>query len=141
MSTIWVIVADSSRARIFSAEKPDSMLKEVQTLAHPEARMHEGDMVSDRSGRGRGIGHDMGHESAAKEEENIQFAARLCETLESARIKGQLIRAYIVAEPRFLGMIRKHCSGALQNLIEAEIPKNLAAHSLDDIRSQLPARL
>jgi protein required for attachment to host cells len=103
--------------------------------------MHEGDMVSDRSGRGRSIGHDMGHESAAKEEENIQFAARLCETLEAARSKGQFIRVYIVAEPKFLGMIRKHCTGALQNMIESEIAKNLAAHGLDDIRSHLPARL
>jgi protein required for attachment to host cells len=141
MSTIWVVVADSSRARIFSAEKPDSILKEVQTLAHPEARMHEGDMVSDRSGRGRGIGHDMGHESAAREEENIQFAARVCETLEAARTKGQFIRVYIVAEPRFLGMLRKNCSNALQNLVESEIAKNLAAHGLDDIRSHLPDRL
>lgn len=141
MSTIWVVVADSSRARIFSAEKPDSTLEEIQTLAHPEARMHEGDLVSDRSGRGRGIGHDMGHESAAREEENIQFAARLCESLEAARVKGQFIRLYIVAEPRFLGMIRKHCSSALQNMIESEIPKNLAAHRLDEIRSHLPARL
>ena len=34
MSNIWVVVADSSRARIFSAEKPASQLVEIETLAH-----------------------------------------------------------------------------------------------------------
>jgi protein required for attachment to host cells len=71
----------------------------------------------------------------------MHFAARLCETLESARVSGKINRLYVVADPGFLGMIRKNCSGALQQLVESEIPKNLAAHSLDDIRSHLPARL
>jgi protein required for attachment to host cells len=144
MSTIWIVVADSSRARVFSAEKPDSSLIEVHTLAHPEARMHEGDLVSDKSGRGRSQGpasHDVGHESAARQEKKMHFAARLCETLESARVSGKINRLYVVAEPGFLGLIRKNCSGALHQLVESEIPKNLAAHSLDDIRSHLPARL
>jgi protein required for attachment to host cells len=123
-----------------SAENPKSALEEIQTLAHPEARMHEGDMVSDRSGRGRTT-HDVGHESAARDEENMQFAARVCETLESARNSGEFKRLYVIAEPKFLGMMRKNCSGALQKLVETEIPKNLAAHSMDDIRSHLPARL
>lgn len=141
MSSIWVVVADSSRARFFTAEKPDSELVETETLAHPEARMHEGDLVSDRSGRGRGIGHDMGHESAAKEEENIHFAARVCEKLEAARNSGDINRIYMVAEPKFLGLLRKHCSAPLQKLIEEEIAKNLATQGLDDIRRQLPKRL
>jgi protein required for attachment to host cells len=140
MSIIWVVVADSSRARILSAETPKSTLEEIQTLAHPEARMHEGDMVSDRSGRGR-TNHDVGHESAAREEENFHFAARLCKTLESARNSGEFKRLYVVADPRFLGMIRKNCSSELQKMVESEIAKNLAAHSLEDIRSHLPARL
>ena len=140
MSIIWVIVADSSRARILSAENPKSTLEEIQTLAHPEARMHEGDMVSDRSGRGRAT-HDVGHESAAREEENLQFAARVCKTLESARNSGQFKRLYVVADPKFLGMMRKHSSSELQKVVESEIAKNLASHSLDDIRSYLPARL
>jgi protein required for attachment to host cells len=141
MSTIWVVVADSSRARFFSAEKPNGSLVELQTLAHPEARMHEGEMVSDRSGKGRGMGHDVGHESAAKEEENMNFAARVTEALESARVSGKINRLYVVADPKFLGMIRKSCPAALQQLVEEEIAKNLATHSLDDIRSHLPARL
>ena len=46
--TIWVLVADNSRARIFSAEKPASDLQEIRDLTHPEARLHEGDLVTDR---------------------------------------------------------------------------------------------
>ncbi|MES9844878.1 MAG: host attachment protein, partial [Candidatus Sedimenticola sp. 6PFRAG5] len=51
MSAAWIVVADTSRARIFSADKPASSLVEIQTLAHPESRLHEGDLVSDKAGR------------------------------------------------------------------------------------------
>ncbi len=36
MSVAWVVVADSSQARIFSAEKSTSSLEEIHTLNHPE---------------------------------------------------------------------------------------------------------
>ena len=48
--TTWVLVADNSRARIFSSDKPASVLQEIQDLTHPEARLHEGDLVTDRGG-------------------------------------------------------------------------------------------
>ena len=51
MSNICVVVADSSRARVFTADKPAGPLNEIETLNNPEGRLHEGDLVSDRGGR------------------------------------------------------------------------------------------
>jgi hypothetical protein len=50
MSRIWVLVAESSRAKLFSAENRKAPLVEIGDFAHPEARLHEGDLVSDQSG-------------------------------------------------------------------------------------------
>jgi protein required for attachment to host cells len=141
MTTTWVVVADASRARIFSTEKAASPLVELQTLTHPEARLHEGDLVSDRPGRDRnsGIGsHDMGHESDAKEGEAIRFAAQICDALEEGRNAGRYEQLYLIAAPSFLGVLRKQQNGPLKKLVTEEVAKNLTTQSPADIRKALP---
>jgi len=145
MSTAWVIVADAGHARIFSVEQPNSELDEIQTLTCPEARLHEGDLVSDSPGRehnASGSGsHDVGHTSDAKQEAAIRFAEQVSEVIESGRIAGRFNRLYVIAAPAFLGILRKHYSSAISQLIAAEIDKNLTTHDALEIRKQLPKRL
>lgn len=141
MSKIWVMVADASRARLFSAETAVAPLKEIETLAHPEGRLHEGDLVSDKPGRDRnGVtgSHDVGHESRARDEEDERFAIQVCEALEVARNKQRFEKLYVVAAPHFLGLVRKHQSAPLQKLVVKEISKNLVTHSPEEIRKALP---
>ncbi len=144
MSKIWVVTADTSRARIFSANTPSGPLVEIQTLTHPEARLHQGDLVSDRPGRDRNSGggsHDMGHEADAKAEEDVRFAAYVCDNLEKGRISGKCERLYVIAAPGFLGLLRKQQCGSAKKIIAQEISKNLTTHSAADIRKSLPEYL
>jgi protein required for attachment to host cells len=144
MSKTWVVVADNSRARFFSADTPASQLLETETLSHPEARLHQADLVSDRPGRDRnsGIGtHNMGHESDAKDESAIRFATEVCNRLEQGRIKSQFDKLYIVAAPSFLGLIRKHQSAALKKIVAGEVAKNMAMKGAAEIKKNLPQYL
>ena len=145
MLKVWIIVADAGHARVFLAEQPNSELVEIQTLTCPEARLHEGDMVSDSPGRERdasGSGsHDMGHASDAKQGAAIRFAERVSEVIEAGRIAGRFNRLYVIAAPAFLGIMRKHYSSATSQLIAAEIDKNLTTHDVIEIRKQLPKQL
>ena len=144
MGSIWIVVADSSRARIFTAETGHSAMVEIQTLAHPAARLHEGDLVSDKAGRewdGGATSHDMDGESGAKQEEAVRFASEVCQVLESGRTSGQFDKIYVIAAPGFLGTLRKQQSSSLQKLVCAEVPKNMANHDISDIRKHLPERL
>ncbi len=144
MSTTWVVVADSSRARIFSAEKPSSPLEEIQTLSHPEGRLHQGDLVSDKPGRDNNASygsHNMGHETDAKEEESLRFAAMVCERLEDGRCRGQFDKIYVIAAPSFLGLLRKQQNSALRKMVAAEISKNLSTLTPIEIRKSLPQYL
>jgi protein required for attachment to host cells len=144
MSQAWIVVADTSRARIFSAEKPASSLVEIQTLAHPASRLHEGDLVSDKPGRDRSASsrsHDMGHEGDAKQEEAVRFASQVCETLECGRTNGRFRKLYVIAAPSFLGMLRKQQTSSLQRVVAGEVSKNLAGHDINDIRRNLPDSL
>ena len=141
MSAAWVVVADASRARIFSAEKPASTLVEIQTLAHPEARLHEGDLISDKAGRDRSSGmraHDVGHVNDVKEEEATRFASQVCEAIECGRANNRFDKLYVIAAPGFLGMLRKHQTSSVQKIVAGEVSKNLATHNANEIRKSLP---
>jgi protein required for attachment to host cells len=139
--TTWVLLADTCRARFFAADKAASPLVEVQDLTFPEARLHEGDLVTDKNGRGNspsGNAHGFGGDHGAKEESAERFAAQVCSELENARSRGAFKKLYVVAAPGFLGLLRKHQSPNLRQLVVGELDKNLATRDRDAIRKQLP---
>jgi protein required for attachment to host cells len=144
MSDIWVTVADSSRARIFKADSPTAPLEEIQTLAHPEARLHEGDLTTDRSGRDTNStsgSHGFGSETETKDEEASRFASFVCNTLDVNQRKGSFNKLYIVAAPAFLGLLRKHRSNNVKQVVAEELSKNLCTMDVKTIRSHLPEYL
>ena len=107
----------------------------------PEARLHEGDLVTDRAGQDRNpgvAGHGLSGERPHKHDIAERFAAQVCEELETARNQGQFRKLYVVAAPAFLGMLRHHQSPALRQLIVAEIDKGLATQDPAAIRKALP---
>ncbi|MGE0081138.1 MAG: host attachment protein [Thiohalomonadaceae bacterium] len=145
MGKTWVVVADSSRARIFRAEGLDGRLVEVEVMAHPEGRLHEASLTTDLPGRafdshGQGR-HAMEEETPPKRHEAIQFAKRIGGMLEGARNAGNYDALVIVAEPRFLGLLRDNLSRETNKLVELAIDKNLVRQAPEAIRERLPARL
>ena len=139
--TTWVLVADNSRARFFAAEKATSPLKEVQDLLYPEARLREGDLVTDKPGRDRNPGtgaHGFGADASHKQDGADRFALEVCSQLESARNSGAFRKLYVVAAPQFLGLLRKHQSPSLRQMVAGEVDKNLTTQDSATIRKHLP---
>ena len=144
MSTTWVLVADSSRARIFTAKTSTSELQEIETLAHPEGRLHDQDISSDSPGKdsanGAG-GHAYQDETTAKEQELVYFAKRVAGHLNDGHKANKFHRLAIVAAPAFLGELRHQLSSQLNKLICFDLNKNITLLSADEIRSYLPKSL
>lgn len=145
MAKTWVLVADSSRARIFRAEGVEGRLVEVEDLAHPEGRLHETDLTTDLPGRsfdshGQGR-HAMEEDTPPKRHEAITFAKRIGGVLEGARNAGNYDALVIVAEPRFLGLLRDNLSQETIKLVGLQLDKNLVQQAPDAIRERLPAHL
>jgi len=145
MQPTWILVAESSRARIFRADTPSAPLAEIQTLAHPEGREHEQDLTSDlpghdsdKTGSGR---HGFQDETEPKQQEAIDFAKRIAHALESARNNGDFKQLIIVAAPAFLGTLRNELNEQTKKLVTFELDKNLSQHSPEDIRQHLPEHL
>lgn len=141
MKHLMIIVADSTRARIFTVDSARSPLNEIETMAHPEGRIHEQNLVSDMpgkdSGKGGGGDHAYQEKIEPKREEMIEFARRIADYLEETRKANNLNQLAIIAAPAFLGELRTHLSDETNKKIVFELDKNLAHHSEEDIRNHL----
>jgi protein required for attachment to host cells len=145
MEKILVVVADSSRARLFRAESAEGKLIELEDMAHPEGRLHETQMTQSLPGRtfdafGPGR-HAMEEDTPPKRHEAIQFAKRIGERVETARTSGEFTRLVLVADPRFLGLLRDNLKGESLKLAATQVDKNLVQLGTEDIRKHLPSRL
>lgn len=144
MSKHWIVVADRSKARIFTVDDPHGALQEVETLDHPEGREHARDINADRPGRaydssGQGR-HAMGTSVEPMEQDAIRFSKEVSEHLRAACQDGRCNRLLLVAGPDFLGLLRKQLNTPPDVRIK-EIDKNLCKFDAREIRSHLPDRL
>lgn len=144
-ATTWILVADSSAARIFCADEPTGPISELEAIVHPEGRMHARDLTSDLPGRafdsmGQGR-HAMESEVGPREQTAIDFAHLLAKRLESARVQNRLQRLAIVAPPDFLGVLRKVLGGETRRLVVLELDRNLVKLSPKEIRERMPDAL
>jgi protein required for attachment to host cells len=146
MPATWVVVADSSAARIFVAGSPTGALQEIASYAHAEGRAHERDMrtdepglvTKDRMGYAR---HAAEPKVRPKDQEQIAFARFLADHLEHARARGELQRIILVAPPEFLGHLRSELDQDAKKIVEGEYGLNVVRMRPEEIRGHLPERL
>ncbi|MEQ6884535.1 host attachment protein [Salicola sp. Rm-C-2C1-2] len=145
MPKVRIVVADASRARLFSTDSPKGDLTEVDTLLNPEARLHDGDLTTDRPGRQadsmNGGRSAMEEHTEPKEVEAQKFARELADNLEHSRNQGQVEKLYIAAPPKFLGELRKHMKPELKAIVAEEIGKDLSQMNPREMRKHFPERI
>lgn len=145
MPSTWIVVADSSAARIFDAPSASGALAEVAAYAHAESRMHERDLRTDQPGttkdRAGYAKHGLEPKTKPKEQEAIVFARMLAETIEKARAKSQIERVLLVAPPEFLGHLRSALDANSRKIVEGEFNLNVVRMPADEIRRHLPEKL
>ena len=91
--------------------------------------------------RRSGLFFSRGHEKALQQQQAEIFARELCAEVDKIRRRGELGKIYLVASPRFLGLMRANLSKQCTDLLAGEVNKDLVNHSIEDIRSHLPKAL
>ena len=141
MCSSLVIVAESSRARIFAMENPRKPLTEIKDMVHPESRAHARDLTADLPGRSfdsRGQGrHVMEDSLDVKEHQALDFAEQLAGYINTECRNNNLDRLYIAAAPHFLGQLRKKLDTTAKHHIVRQLNKNLVAMDEAEIRKHL----
>ena len=140
----WVVVADSEKAlflrNLTDRWTPELEVIEVESQDNPPNR----EQGSNRPGRMPDTG--PGQRSALAETDwhelaKQRFAREVAEILRAKALQGAFDALVLVAGPKVLGNIRDGLHPEVQRRIVAQIPKNLAGHTLHDIERLLAAEL
>ena len=145
MANTWIVVAESSRARIFETHAPKERLREIATLDHPEARMRELELISDQPGSRYATSgpsrQGVSDPASMKEEHALRFAREVAEKLEADRVSGRYERLILAAAPKFLGLLRDELATGTRALLVHEFPQDWLHETPEKIRALLPPLL
>jgi protein required for attachment to host cells len=113
----WVVVADESKAIVYTRATKSGPLREAFSLANEAARMKTEQLISDSGGRShdrKGKGrHTMTNEKVdPKKQAALIFAKQIAERIGRVIHDGSCRGFALIAAPRFLGVLREAVSAA-----------------------------
>lgn len=139
--TTWIVITDSVRARVFSADRLRNQWKEVHDLCNTEARLLEQELVSDTKGRvfdSKGKGrHDMEPKQSAKRQVKMQFADLIAEYLNQQFSSGRFHRLVLAAPARLLGQIERQLHQKCYASLYRKYAKDFTKLSVDQLRQAI----
>jgi protein required for attachment to host cells len=124
----WILVANSSYARILGNDGPKKGLKLVKELEHPQSREKRLDLVSDRPGHntggtGSGRGAFIPQTDPSKHEAE-NFALEVAKELEHGRVTQGYERLILVASNPFIGLLNNRIGGHVRAMVSDTIEKD-----------------
>lgn len=148
MQTTWILAADGYRARIFEEIDEEHHLMEIEDLANPAGKAQGREVLTGaplrrNSGKGgrfgkggtgnRGSIHDGQPETDPLEHENEEFSKAISDFLDHAHHEHRFEKLYVIAPPKFLGLLRKNLSEEAQKLVADEIDKDISWYDRNSI--------
>jgi len=126
MATTWIVAADSSRARFLQVADRERLV-EIESLLNPDGRLQDRELTTDANPRLHGPGGQSAREEPSAVEHTVEmFSKRIGDYLEKARTDHRYDRLYLVAPPKFLGLIRKELGKEVEKLVSDDLNKDLS---------------
>jgi protein required for attachment to host cells len=141
--TAWILVGDTTKARIYTTELPEQPWTLVSEFEHPEGRESSRE-IRPSSPPGRMQSTALGGRRTAveprttpKEAEAERFAKTLADHLQSAIARRQFDHLTIVAGAHFLGLLLHTVSDQVTKHLKATVTKDLVALDASELRERL----
>jgi protein required for attachment to host cells len=136
-----VVVADESKAVLYTRETLRGPLQEQRTFGNEAARLKTDDLLADRGGRsfdshGHGRHTMTAEKSDPKQHLAEAFAREIADDIAARQHKGVLRGYALVAAPRFLGMLRAQLAPRVHEEPYATVDKNVVGQP-DDVIARL----
>jgi len=126
MPTTWIVAADASRARFLQVADRERLV-EIEDLVNPEGRLQDRELTTDANPRLHGPGGMSAREEPSAVEHAVEmFSKRIGNYLEKARTDHRYDKLYLVAPPKFLGLIRKELGKEAEKLVSDDLSKDLS---------------
>ena len=105
MNTVWILVCDAARGRLFETRGNDASWKLLDVFTHGESRSQAADVT--------------------KEVEKFHFGHTLATMLDQAMRSQRFDRLVLVSPPHFLGMLKKELTPELEKHLMISVDKDL----------------
>lgn len=138
----WVVVCDGAKA-LFLRNEGDAQLLNlsvVETL--DQSNQKDRELGTDRPGRtfqtmaaGRSAMEETDWHAAAE----ADFLKSVAEKMSTMAYAKDMEKVLVVAPPKALGLMRPYYSKSLQDILSAELPKDLVKMPVDQIERHLAA--
>lgn len=122
MRTGWVLVADSTQARLLEYHK--DALQPVQQFEHPESRDQGRDLMGSRPNQNQHVEQGHPEPQGLRDDESKRFAKELSTFLSTAHAQNRFRELVLVADPRFLGMLRSEIAKPVAGCVTSSIDKS-----------------
>lgn len=137
----WILVASRSHAKIFEPVDRGEDLRVVADFPHPEGRLKDREINTDRPGRQFDLSnqsrHTTGAASLPTEQIAEYFAKDLADFLDESRARNEFERLILVAEPRFLGKLQGSLSKPTSKCVVDTVNKEYVDLSQDELIERL----
>lgn len=139
----WILVADGSRARIFT--KGYKKLENVMGQDFVGENLKDSEIYMDKAGRSYESANPMRHAYEPRTDwhqyNKELFAKELCAVLDKANENSEFDELIIISPPKTLGDIRGHLCKQTIAKVTAEIPKDVTKFTEHELMGYLEKEL
>lgn len=139
----WIIVANQSEARFFEQDLRSLNIEFLHKIEHPEGRMRNQDLKTDRSGRafsswsGSRSSHGMETKLSPQQKQAEVFAGQINDQLRKGFHENRFDEIELVAEPQFMGSIFAQLDKNVKRAVKEKVTKDLAYFSDHEVKKYL----
>ncbi len=137
----WILVADGSRARLFSASKRGEPWKLIEQFEHPETRERTGEITPTERGTQKqafGSGRPaMQPKMAPRDVEELHFAQQLRDKLVDGLKHNSYGGLVLVAPPKFLGQLKGMLDSQTSKCVVATVDKDYTQSNEKELMQRL----
>jgi protein required for attachment to host cells len=142
--TIWLLIADSARARLFTVDRRERCLAVLGEWSDDVASGKTQDIQADRPGRtfdsaGQGR-HAMEPTSSPKGIAKSRFVAILADNLAVEAKRQAFDELHVIAAPRTLGELRELLDASVKARLASEEAKDLTQLSRPELEKLMGSR-
>jgi protein required for attachment to host cells len=144
MNTVWIVVCNAVRARIFASVGPAAEWQMIRSFDHPEGRDSDASLSRDNAGsrspQGSSVHHDsLSPRTAPKNVAAASFARTITDALDQGMRSRQFEHLVMVAPPHLLGVLRKALTPELQKHLLSTVAKDFEHTNAHELASLLHA--
>lgn len=125
---IWVVNSNSNVCRIYEYNKAHAKLDLLKEIQHPENRLHNIDLASDRAGRYKSNGGAHGAYQPPVDPKEVKvdnFMRDIARELNTERNKKSFEKLILIVPAHMNGLLMQHMDKHVKDLIISNIQKDL----------------